>query len=113
MAEHRPRTGNPSLLRSAPKASAGRFSLGLTFEDADGGKNGRRSASSTHVGGDTIGEGSCVQNALYLLENHFGGSESVNCGRTKRQDIDIHLVLVKDRPWILDLKNRGPIECAS
>src|SRR4029453_15045504 len=63
--------------------------------------------------GDTIGEGSYVQFAVYLLEGHFGGVESVNCGRSERQDIDIHLALVKDRPWTLDLKNRGPVECAS
>ena len=63
--------------------------------------------------GDTIGEGSYVQLALYLLEGNFGGVESVNCGRSQQQDIDIHLALVKDRPWTLDLKNRGPVECAS
>jgi hypothetical protein len=30
--------------------------------------------------GDTIGEGSYVVFVAYLLEGHFGGAESVNCG---------------------------------
>jgi hypothetical protein len=63
--------------------------------------------------GDTIGEGSYVQFAAYLLEGHFGGAESVNCGRSLQQDVDIHLALVTQRPWTLDLKNRGPVECSS
>ena len=46
--------------------------------------------------GDTIGEGSYVVFVAYLLEGHFGGAESVNCGRSQRQDIDIHLALVTD-----------------
>ena len=41
----------------------------------------------------------------YLVEGHFGGAESVNCGRSQRQDIDIHLALVTDRPWTLNLTN--------
>ena len=63
--------------------------------------------------GDTIGEGSYVVFVAYLLEGHFGGAESVNCGRSQRQDIDIHLALVTDRPWTLNLTNRGSVECAS
>ena len=50
---------------------------------------------------------------VYLLEGHFGGAESVNCGRSQRQDIDIHLALVTERPSTLKLTNRGPIECSS
>jgi hypothetical protein len=63
--------------------------------------------------GDTIGEGSYVVFVAYLLEGHFGGAESVNCGRSQRQDVDIHLALVTERPWTLNLTNRGPVECAS
>jgi hypothetical protein len=63
--------------------------------------------------GDTIGEGSNVVFVAYLLEGHFGGAESVNCGRSQRQDVDIHLALVTERPWTLKLTNRGPVECSS
>jgi hypothetical protein len=67
----------------------------------------------TTTEGDIIGEGSYVQFAAYILEGHFGGGESVNCGRTKRADVDIHLALVTVKPTTLDLKNRGPVECSS
>ena len=63
--------------------------------------------------GDTIGEGSYVVFVAYLLEGHYGGAESINCGRSQRQEIDIHLALVTERPWTLKLTNRGPIECSS
>ena len=63
--------------------------------------------------GDTIGEGSFVVFVGFLLEGHFGGAESVNCGLTKRADIDVHLALVTQKPSTLDLKNRGPVECSS
>ena len=67
----------------------------------------------TTTEGDTIGEGSFVVFVAFLLEGHFGGGESVNCGRTKRADVDIHLALVTQKPSTLDLKNRGPVECSS
>lgn len=66
----------------------------------------------TTTNGDTIGEGSYVQFVAYILEGHFGGAESVNCGESKRQNIDIHLALVTDRPRTLNLTNYDS-ECAS
>jgi hypothetical protein len=66
----------------------------------------------TTTNGDTVGEGSYVQFVAYILEGHFGGKESVNCGESKRQNIDIHLALVTVRPSTLDLANYDS-ECTS
>jgi hypothetical protein len=62
--------------------------------------------------GDTIGEGSYVQFVGYILEGHFGGTESVNCDLSTRQNVDIHLALVTVRPSTLDLTNHDS-ECTS
>jgi hypothetical protein len=62
--------------------------------------------------GDTIGEGSYVQFVGYILEGHFGGGESVNCGDTKRRNVDIHLALTTEKPTTLDLSNYDS-ECTS
>lgn len=66
----------------------------------------------TTTNGDTVGEGSYVEVVAYILEGHFGGAESVNCDQTTRQNVDIHLALVTDRPSTLDLTNYDT-ECSS
>jgi hypothetical protein len=48
----------------------------------------------------------------FILEGHFGGSESVNCDLTTRQNVDIHLALVDRKPSTLDLNNLDT-ECLS
>lgn len=48
----------------------------------------------------------------YILESHFGGSESANCDQTTRQNVDIHLALVTQKPSTLSLTNLDT-ECAS
>jgi hypothetical protein len=48
----------------------------------------------TTTGGDTIGEGSVVQFAGWVLKLRAGGAESVNCEGTKKDAIDLHLVLI-------------------
>ncbi len=63
--------------------------------------------------GATLGEGSYVEFVGFILEGHFGGSESVNCARTRRSDIDIHLELVTVTPATLDLTTPSPTECTS
>jgi len=63
--------------------------------------------------GDTIGEGSFVQFRAFLLEGHFGGSETVNCGNTKRQSVDIHLAFVEAKPTTLNLADHQATECTS
>lgn len=66
----------------------------------------------TTTNGDTIGEGSYVEFVAYILEGHFGGGESANCEETVRQNVDIHLALVTERPSTLDLTNYDS-ECLS
>jgi len=48
----------------------------------------------TTTNGDTIGEGSVVRFAAWVMKFRAGGSESVNCGRTKKDEIDLHIVLI-------------------
>jgi hypothetical protein len=48
----------------------------------------------------------------YLLEGHFGGDETVNCHATDRQDVDIHLALVTQKPSTMDLTDYNS-ECQS
>jgi hypothetical protein len=62
----------------------------------------------TTTEGDIIGEGSYVQFAAFILEGHFGGGESVNCGRTKRADVDIHLALVHREAHYARLEESRP-----
>ena len=51
--------------------------------------------------GDTIGEGSVVQVIGFLSKGKFfnvGSGESVNCDLHDREENDIHLNLVRDKP---------------
>ena len=43
---------------------------------------------------DTIGEGSVVQFAGWIMKLRAGGAESVNCQGTKKDAIDLHIVLI-------------------
>jgi hypothetical protein len=67
---------------------------------------------STTSEGDTTGESFYVHFIACLLEGHVGGAESINCGRSQRQDVDIHLALVSERPWTRS-HQPGPVECSS
>jgi hypothetical protein len=67
----------------------------------------------TTTEGAKLGEGSYVELVAYILEGRLGGIESVNCGRTKRGDIDIHLALVTTAPTLLNLNAAGATECTS
>ena len=60
----------------------------------------------TTTEGDQIGEGAVVRLASWILKLRKGGSESVNCGKTKKDEIDMHLVLV-------DKSNPNTPECSS
>ena len=66
----------------------------------------------TTTEGDTVGEGAYVEFVAFILEGHFGGAESVNCDLTTRQNVDVHLALVTNKPSTLDLTN-DDTECSS
>jgi len=48
----------------------------------------------TTTNGDTIGEGSVVRFAAWLMKLRAGGQESVNCQASKKDGTDLHLVLI-------------------
>jgi hypothetical protein len=49
----------------------------------------------TSTEGDALGEGVRVRFAAWLMKLRKGGGESVNCGKTKKDEIDMHLVLAE------------------
>jgi hypothetical protein len=58
-------------------------------------------ALHTTTEGDTIGEGSVVQLIGFLIKGKFsnvGTGETVNCKLPDREENDIHLNVVKDKP---------------
>jgi hypothetical protein len=76
-----------------------------TIPDSDAARNPLRLIHTTNTDQTTIGEGSYVEFVGFILEGHFGGSESVNCNATTRQNLDIHLALVTVKPSTMDLAN--------
>jgi hypothetical protein len=71
----------------------------------------------TTTEGDTIGEGSVVQLIGFLIKGKFsnvGKGETVNCELPDREENDIHLNVVKDKPPVEPTaKQLQDLECRS
>jgi len=71
----------------------------------------------TTTEGDTIGEGSVVQPIGFLIKAKFSNvwtGETVNCELPDREDDDIHINVVKDKPPVEPTTNQlKDLECRS